>query len=160
MTRAGKGVQQVRRRQAATGRDARRSTVARGFTFVEIIVAAVVLFIASIGVLQSLMMMVRHSEHHQRDIQADQLLRTTLGYLRDVGYDGLVASGSPAVATSIATQYSTQLSSLGAGAALGLSWQDSMPGKLLDATVSVSWKVDDATQSLTMATRIAKGGLL
>lgn len=138
------------------GKGARQS----GFTFAELVVAAVVLFIASVGVLQSLMMMVRHSEHHQRDLNADQLLRTSLGYLRDVGYESLVASGSASVASSIARQYSTQLAALGAGAALGLSWQDTIPGSLLDATVSVAWLVDDATQSLVMATRIAKGGPL
>ncbi len=154
MIRAGKGVQQVGSRMAA----ARRRTSARGFTLAELLVAAVVLFIASVGVLQSLMMMVRHSERHQRDLQADQLLRTTTGFLRDVGYDGLVASGSAAVATSIADQYSSHLASLGAGAALGLSWRDTIPGKMLDATVSLAWSMDQATQSLVMATRIAKGG--
>lgn len=131
-----------------------------GFTFVELVVAAVVLFIASVGVFQALTMMVRHTERKQRDLYADQLLRTAVGYLRDVGYESLVASGSSLVASAIASQYSAQLTSLGTGAALGLSWRDTIPGSLLDATVSVSWRVDEATQSLTMATRIAKGGPL
>jgi Tfp pilus assembly protein PilV len=137
-----------------------RGLCVRGFTFLEILVAAVVLFVATVGVFQTLAMMLRNSEHHERDLLADQLVRTSIGYMRDVGYDALMASGSAAVAAAIATQYRGQLEDLGTGAALGISFSDTVPGAMLDATVSVRFVVESSTQSIVIETRIAKGGPL
>ncbi len=131
-----------------------------GFTLAELVVAAVVLFIAAIGVLQTLSMMVRHTERHQRDLEADQLLRGAIGYMRDVGYDGLIASGSGAIAAAIASQYATQLTGIAQGSSLALAMADTIPGKMLDATLSVSYPVDQSTQSVSLATRVTKGGPL
>ncbi|MBM3273800.1 MAG: prepilin-type N-terminal cleavage/methylation domain-containing protein [Candidatus Sericytochromatia bacterium] len=129
-----------------------------GFTLAELLVAAVVLLIASVGVLQTLSMMVRHSERHHRDLQGDQLARSAVGYMRDVGYDGLRASGSALIASAIASQYDAQMLAMGKGSALSIAWLDTIPGKMLDATVSVKYPIDQATQSIRIVTRVAKGG--
>jgi Tfp pilus assembly protein PilV len=144
-------------REARTRRSRRLQA---GFSLAELLVAAVVLFIASVGVLQTLTMMVRHSERHQRNIQGDQLARSAVGYMRDVGYDGLMASGSALIASAIASQYNSQMVAMGKGSALSIAWLDTLPGRMLDATISVTYPVDKATQSIRIVTRVAKGGPL
>ncbi|MBM3269072.1 MAG: type II secretion system protein [Candidatus Sericytochromatia bacterium] len=131
-----------------------------GFTLAELTVAAVVLLIAAVGILQSLSMMVRHSERYQRSLEADRVVRSAITYMRDVGYESLIASGATSVAAAIAAEYAPRLSAIASGAALSLEMTDTVPGKMLDATVSVSYPVDFATHSITLPTRVAKGGPL
>lgn len=138
---------------ARTRRKAGRS--GRGFSLVELAVAAAVLFIAAVGVLEALAAAVRNSDRHQKDMVAERLILSAIGYMRDVGFDQLVASGSNAVTGAISSIYSPELGQLGPTAAVSVVWLDS--GQLLDATVSATFPVANATASLAMATKIGEG---
>lgn len=125
-------------------------------SLVELMVAAAVLLIASVGVFEALAGALRDAEHHQQDLVAERLLLSSIGYLRDVGYDGLIASGSTQVTEALTTIYAQTLAQLGTSSALSVEW--TQDGQMLDATVSAIFPVPGATGSMDMATRIAEGG--
>ncbi len=126
-----------------------------GFSLIELAVAAAVLFIAAVGVLEALAAAVRNSDRHQKDMVAERLIMSSIGYMRDVGYDQLVASGSNAVTEALSSIYSSELGQLGPTSALDVVWVNS--GQLLDATVSATFPVANATASLSMATQVGEG---
>ncbi len=121
----------------------------------ELAVAAAVLFIAAVGVLEALAAAVRNSDRHQKDIVAERLILSAIGYMRDVGYDQLEASGSNAVTGALTSIYSSELGQLGPTSAVNVVWVNSQ--QLLDATVSATFPVANATASMAMATQIGEG---
>lgn len=124
-------------------------------------VAAIIMFIASIGVFMTMGALVRNTEMQQRDMQASRILRASLDFMREVGYEGLIASGSTAIASSIVTQYGAQIAKLGAGSTVGLSIADTTPGMLMDATLSITFRSENGgTKKLKSVIRIVKGGPL